>query len=168
MLQTNATKFVLMPLGAGGGAWPSTELTDLVVLLPLAAIGCLVMLALIVVLGEGVSGRWRPAHDAAQRRAEAMLGEFLSESEQAQLQLRSCLSVPSPSQPGRFYVIPGGPGLVKVYQDGRQVDALCVQPWLPLPGADLVLVHKLMIECCEDKYLAASNRLMRESPVWHW
>jgi len=34
---------------------------------------------------------------------------------------------------------------------------LCVGPVDPLPDADVVLIHKLMIEANEDEYLKAAN-----------
>lgn len=168
MAPTNVATLALLSLGAGGGVEPPAGSTEVVVDLLAATVGCLLALGLFVLVADRASRRRQSIRGDMERRAEVLLAEFLCEAEQAQLQHQRCLAVPSPSRAGRVYFIPAKPGPVRVCEDGRQVDALCVQPVVPLPDADLVLAHKLMIECCEDKYLAVSNRLFTDRPVWHW
>ena len=101
-------------------------------------------------------GRPRPE---AEARAEALLRELLSEAEYRQLARDGYLEVPSPAHPGRTYRVPRGGGRVRVYEGGRPVMALCVQPAAPLPGGDVVLLHKLLIEGDEPAYLRVANHL---------
>lgn len=93
----------------------------------------------------------------AERRAEALLRRFLTEEEYQQLLCQGYLRVPSPHYPNRVYLIPRYRGLVRVYESGRAVMRLCVGPVEPLPDADVVLMHKLMIEGNEEEYLKIAN-----------
>ena len=108
--------------------------------------------------GAGVSlGRDRLAPEA-EERAETLLRELLSEAEYRQLARDGYLEVPSPAYPGRTYRVPRGWGQVQVFEGGRPLMALCVQPAAPLPVGDLVLLHKLLIEGDEAAYLRVANR----------
>jgi hypothetical protein len=103
---------------------------------------------------------WRdpiPSIYSAEGRARAMLREMLSDEEFGQLAEHGYLEVPSPSRPQRVYRIPGLAGRVRVYDHGREVVELCLQPTEPLPDSDLVLMHKLMILANEGEYLAKAN-----------
>ena len=69
-----------------------------------------------------------------------------------------CLEVQSRLHPGWVYRIPRHQGQVKVFEGDTPVLALCVQPVDPIPDADAILVHKLMIEGDEASYLQVANR----------
>lgn len=94
----------------------------------------------------------------AERRANALLKEFLTDEEYWQLKKFGYLEVQSPSIPNRIYRIPRYQGVVKVYDRDVLTMYLCVQPKKFLPSGDLVLMHKLHIEANEDDYLRIANR----------
>jgi hypothetical protein len=95
---------------------------------------------------------------AARERAETLLAEMLSEEEYCLLGRKGYLEVSSPSIPERVYRIPRYRGRIHVYEDNRAVMSLCVQPIELVPDADVVLIHKLMIEGNEQEYLRTANR----------
>lgn len=82
------------------------------------------------------SGRW---HRSAEGRAQALLQEMLSELQYQQLIQSGYLEVVSPSIAHRTYRIPAAGGLVKIYEHGRAIMELCLQPVEPLPEGDVVL-----------------------------
>lgn len=96
-------------------------------------------------------------HLSADGRARALLREMLSEGEYQQLTKFGYLEVSSPSNEQRVYRIPGGGGLVRVYEHGAAIMELCLQPAEPLPEGDVVVLHKLMIQGNEQEYLARAN-----------
>jgi hypothetical protein len=103
----------------------------------------------------------RPTHAerlAAQARAEELLAGVLGAEGFEELGRRGYLEVPSPSITNRVYRIPTARGQVEVFEDDQLVMKLCVVPTKSLPDADLVLMHKLMIEGNEDYYLKVANR----------
>ena len=69
------------------------------------------------------------------------------------------LDIPSSRYPGRIYRVPRTPGLVGVIEQGRRKASLCLQPLEAVPDADIVVMHKLMIEADEESYLQTANRL---------
>lgn len=91
-------------------------------------------------------------------RAEELLRELLDEREYRQLKRRGYLDVVSPTDARRIYRIPRFYGRVRVYEGGQAVLDLCVQPAEPLPSADVVAMHKLMIQGDEHEYLARANQ----------
>jgi len=95
----------------------------------------------------------------AEERSRALLRELLSEHEYLQLTRHGYVDVPSPSRATRVYRIPGRAGRVRIYEDGRPVAELCVQPAKPLPANDVIVLHKLMIEANERGYLARANEI---------
>lgn len=50
-------------------------------------------------------------------------------------------------------------GLVTVYEHGSAIMRLCLQSQEPLPKADVVIMHKLLIEANEQEYLQKANCL---------
>jgi hypothetical protein len=68
------------------------------------------------------------------------------------------IDIRSPRDHERIYRVPRGPGLVRVIEKGRQTASLCLQPREKVPDADLVVMHKLMIEADEETYLQTANR----------
>lgn len=98
-----------------------------------------------------------PNRADAERRAESLLRHMLRDDEYHQLVCQGYLRVQSPHVPTRTYLVPRYRGLVRVYESGRSVMRLCVGPLDPMPDADVVLLHKLMIEGNEDEYLRIAN-----------
>jgi hypothetical protein len=107
---------------------------------------------------------WWPA--PAERAAEALLHRLLTDSEYDTLSRNGFLDVPSQEYPGRIYRIPRGPGQVLVVERGRVLERLCVQPAsMGLPEADVVLMHKLLLEADERRYLMTANHFPRA--IWY-
>ncbi|MGQ9524500.1 MAG: hypothetical protein ACUVTZ_06600 [Armatimonadota bacterium] len=98
-----------------------------------------------------------PKRADAERRAEALLRQMLTEEEYRQLATQGYLKVSSPTVPNRVYLIPRYRGLVRVHESGKPVMRLCIGPVEPVPDADVVLMHKFMIEGNEEEYLKAAN-----------
>lgn len=107
---------------------------------------------------------WWPV--PAERTAEGLLRTSLSDQQYRRLCYTGFLDIASPACPGRTYRIPRGPGQVLVLEGGRITERLCVQPAVGgLPEADVVLMHKLLIEADEETYLQTANHFPRS--VWH-
>jgi hypothetical protein len=105
--------------------------------------------------------RLSPAERAlAEERSAALLRDVLDQHEYAQLMQRGYLDVASPSSPGRTYRIPRNAGRVVVYEHGCAQVELCVQPTIPLPNDDVIVMHKLMIEGNERVYLTRANEVL--------
>jgi len=100
----------------------------------------------------------------SERRAETLLRQLLTEDEYRHLNQQGYLAVPSPSIPGRVYRVPRRPGQVSVFESGRLIMNLCIQPTKVLPAADVVGMHKMMIQGNEAEYLQVANRI---SPASH-
>lgn len=112
-------------------------------------------------LARLIDRRFDPLHDwrEAEKRAEAMLSEVLPEREVRQLAQKGYLEVPSRKFASRVYRVPRYQGPVAVYEDGMLANLLCVRSVDPIPNADAVLLHKLLIEGDEDTYLATANSI---------
>ncbi len=106
---------------------------------------------------------WWPV--AADHAAESLLKANLSDDEYRCLRSHAYLEVASPSRDSRRYRIPRGPGQVLVVENGRVTERLCVQPVDSLPEADVILLHKLLIQADESTYLATANHFPRAG--WH-
>lgn len=102
-------------------------------------------------------GGWKSAGDTPAERAEALLREFLDEREYAQWTKRGYVDVVSPNNAQRIYRIPGYIGLVRMYENGMAIRELCLRPVEPLPGPDVIVMHKLMIQGDERQYLASAR-----------
>jgi hypothetical protein len=96
---------------------------------------------------------------SGEARARALLRDVLTEAEYEQLTRHGYLEVRSPSIKHRVYRIPGDMGRVSVYDRGKEVMELCLQPVAALPHSDVIVMHKLMIEANEQEYLATANHL---------
>jgi hypothetical protein len=108
---------------------------------------------------------WWPV--PAERRAETLLRDMLAPEEYRRLLTTGFLEIASPTRPDRVYRIPRGPGQVLVEERGRVLERLCVQPEVAgLPEADVVLLHKLLIESDEERYLATANHFPRS--LWRY
>lgn len=110
---------------------------------------------------------WWPV--PAERRAESLLRDMLTETEYRQVCTTGYLDVVSPSHSGRIYRVPRGPEQVLVLEGGRVTERLCVQPAAAsLPEADLVLMHKLLIQADEETYLRTANHFaVRGRFAWY-
>ncbi len=106
--------------------------------------------------GQALAEDRRPE---AEWRAEALLAEYLTDAEWDQLTTQGYLEIRSAVMPARSYRIPRHGSQPLVYERGRPVCQLCVGPIEPLPRADLVLLHLVMIRGDERGYLATANRL---------
>jgi len=95
----------------------------------------------------------------ADRRADELLRDVLTPDEYTRLQERGFLDVRSGRFPGRIYRVPRDGGIVVLRENGRSVGGLCVQATTPMPAADSVAMHKLMIEGAESEYLRRANHL---------
>ena len=99
----------------------------------------------------------------ARRRAGEVLRAVLTQEQCCQLVQRGYIDIPSPSDPQRVYRVPHTPGFVQVRERGRVKMKLCLQPLEWIPDADIVVIHKLMIEADEQTYLQKANVI---GPVW--
>lgn len=97
----------------------------------------------------------------AERRAANLLRDVLTPEQCRQLLWYGYLEVQSPSAAGRIYRVPRARGsFVQVIEDGKAVMRLCVQPIERLPDADVIVLHKLMIEANEEHYLQRANKYL--------
>lgn len=94
----------------------------------------------------------------AERRAADLLRDTLTPEQFRQLAWRGYLEIPSPTEPQRVYRVPRSKGYVQVIENGRSIMRLCLQPVESLPDADIVVLHKLMIEANEEIYLQKANK----------
>jgi hypothetical protein len=94
----------------------------------------------------------------AERRANLLLRDTLTPEQLRQLVWRGYLEVPSPTEPRRVYRVPRMKGYVQVFENGHSIMRLCLQPVECLPDADIVVLHKLMIEANEETYLQKANK----------
>ena len=93
----------------------------------------------------------------AERRAQLLICQMLTRQQQDQLAALGFIELRSRLIQGRAYRIPRRRGQVQVYEEGRHAGSLCIQPTRWVPDADLVLMHKLMIEGNEAEYLRTAN-----------
>jgi hypothetical protein len=94
----------------------------------------------------------------AERRAADLLRDTLTAEQFRQLIWRGYVEIPSPTEPQRLYRVPKNKGYVQVIENGRPTMRLCLQPVEFLPDADIVVLHKLMIEANEESYLQKANK----------
>jgi hypothetical protein len=105
--------------------------------------------------------RSRLAERRATRHAEDLVRHVLSDREYAQLRREGFIEVRSRRVPGRAYRIPaGGSPVAALEPDGRLV-YLCLQPALPVPRPELLIIQKLLLEGDEDEFWQRANRVGR-------
>src|SRR5215469_6335610 len=97
---------------------------------------------------------------AAKRRAGELLRAVLTLEQYNQLIWHGHIDIKSPSNPERVYRVPRLPGRVQVREKGELKMLLCLQPVGLIPDADIVVIHKLMIEADEEAYLQKANHLI--------
>jgi hypothetical protein len=95
---------------------------------------------------------------SAQRRANELLRVVLTCEQYCQWIHQGCVDIPSPSDPQRVYRVQKYPYPVQVREGGRLKMWLCLQPLERVPDADLVVIHKLLIESDEQAYLQKANK----------
>lgn len=103
----------------------------------------------------------------AERKGQELLRQILTPQEYYALNERGFLEVGSPSVAGRVYRIPRRRGLVERIDEGGAAVRLCVVPDRWLPDADIVLMHKFLIEADEARYLEVANRVSADSSSVH-
>ena len=121
------------------------------------------IIGIIAALGLGLLGwlvldsylKW----SAANRRANELLRSVLTRQQYRHLMRRGYLDIKSPRDPECSYHVPRSQGLVRVIKHGRHKANLCLQPVEWVPDADIVVMHKLMIEADEETYLQTANKL---------
>ncbi|BCL82812.1 hypothetical protein ccbrp13_52770 [Ktedonobacteria bacterium brp13] len=96
----------------------------------------------------------------AERRATDLLHEMLTPEQLRQLLWHGYLEIPSSTEPQRTYRVPRSKGYVQVLENGHAIMRLCLQPVEFLPDADVVVLHKLMIEANEEVYLQKANKYL--------
>ncbi len=99
----------------------------------------------------------------ANRRANELLHSVLTSEQYRQLTRNGYLDIPSPRDSGCVYRVPRAQGLVGVIEQGRRKMSLCLQSLEWVPDADMVVMHKLMIEADEETYLQTANKIPRIS-----
>jgi hypothetical protein len=87
-----------------------------------------------------------------------LLCDILSPEQQNQLLQLGYIDIPSPSHPERVYRVSWPPGYVQVREDGKLTTKLCLRPVVSVPDADIIVMHKLMIEADEETYLQKANK----------
>lgn len=100
--------------------------------------------------------------DFAWERAESLLRDSLTVEQHASYIRRGYVEVPSRLHVRRVYRIDGWRP-VTVFEDGQFVGAVCIRPREHMPGPDVLLARKLMIEGAEEEFLRTGNWL---SPAW--
>ena len=100
--------------------------------------------------------------DAAWQRAESLLRDSLRADQYEAYRNKGYIDVRSRKFRERTYRVDGWRP-VGVYERGQFVGAVCIRPRVGMPGPDIVLARKLMIEGAEDEFLRAGNWL---SPAW--
>lgn len=95
---------------------------------------------------------------AAEQRARVLLRQMIGDADFERMTRRGYLDVPSTLVPGRIYRVPYFRGMVNVLEDGIATMQLCVVPTRWVPDPDIVIIHKLLIEGDEARYLRLANR----------
>jgi hypothetical protein len=115
-------------------------------------------ITLLVLLAVFITARCRKKTEADQRAGE-LLRALLTPVQYRQLRRQGHIDLKSPSDPARVYRVPQHPGRVQVRVDGKLKEWLCLQSYEWVPDADLVVIHKLMIEADEETYLRKANHI---------
>ena len=100
--------------------------------------------------------------DAAWRRAETLLRDSLTSEQFESYRTKGWVEVQSRMHPRRSYRVDGWRP-VAVYENGQFVGAVCIRPREHIPGPDILLARKLMIEGAEKEFLHSGNWLQ---PAW--
>ena len=101
---------------------------------------------------------WQEVREA-DRRATLLLKEVLGEAAYEEFARKGYIEVPSRDFPGRTYLVKQWPEKVEVVEHGRTVAVLCAEPVSYVPPADLIVIHKLLIEDNEREFLKIANKI---------
>jgi hypothetical protein len=105
----------------------------------------------------------------ANRCDNELLHSVLTSEQYGQLMRNGYLDIPSPRDPGCIYRVPRTQGLVRVIEQGRHKANLCLQPLETVTDADVVVMHKLMIEADEETFLQTANTFTPMSrDTWYY
>jgi len=126
--------------------------------LPLATLLGWTLVVLTCILAAWITTHYIWSTSQAERRAAQLMREIFSPQEIRQLFWRGYVDIPSTLAPSRVYRVPRSNGYVQVRENGRIIMGLCLQPAERLPRADVVVLHKLMIEAQEEFYLQTANK----------
>ncbi len=107
------------------------------------------------------------ATKATDRRAEELLRGALTEEQYQALARAGYLAIESRLVPDRVYQI-RRQGPVEVHEHGQYQSSLCLQPLIPLPASDVILLHKLLLEGDEQRYIDTANVVSRRVRVVGW
>jgi hypothetical protein len=127
-------------------------------LLPPVTVLSWTLVVVACVLATWITTRYVWSTSKAERCATRLMREILSPQEMHQLFWHGYVDIPSTLAPQRVYRVPRSNGYVQVRENGRIVMGLCLQPVERLPRADIVILHKLMIEAQEESYLQTANK----------
>lgn len=94
----------------------------------------------------------------AEQRARTLLRSLVGDDEFERVIKRGYLDVPSGLFPGRIYRVPYFQGMINVIEGGIATMQLCLVPTRWVPDPDVVIIHKLLIEGDEERYLRLANR----------
>jgi len=141
-----------------------TLLADAYVVNSIINLGALIALAagvsaLILPLHPRLPGwaAWQ-GHQESEESAERLLRTVLGDAKYEDFIRLGYIEIPSRTHPGRVYMIRSWPGKVTIVEGGQPTAVLCAQPIIDVPMADLLVLHKLMIEGNEDEYLRTANQ----------
>jgi hypothetical protein len=119
-------------------------------------VGEIILIISLFLLGRFIVDRYLRWSEA-NRRAGELLRAVLTHEQYGQLIQQGYVDIPSPRDARRIYRVPRAPGLVGVIEEERRKASLCLQPFKWVPDADIVVIHKLMIEADEEAYLQKAN-----------
>jgi hypothetical protein len=124
--------------------------------LTFGVIGIIADISLILLVNFIVKSylRW----SGSNQQADELLLAVLTYEQYSLLIQQGYIDIKSPRDQERVYRVPRGRGLVRVIEKGRETASLYLQPLEKVPDADIVVMHKLMIEADEETYLQKANR----------
>lgn len=96
----------------------------------------------------------KPKPDLAEKRAQALLHQFLTREQR--WSLRASRSFVVTGQDGRMYEVTEDQG-VRLLVNGRAVTSYCIHPREALPRGDVMLAQKLLLESNIDHFLSTAN-----------
>jgi hypothetical protein len=100
----------------------------------------------------------RVLRDAADKRAERLLIQFLNSDQEAQYRRDRYFEVLSRDGMRRYRIRRGWAGNVTVIDPkGREVERLCIHPNVSVPPEDNLLAQKLLLEADEEKFRRTAN-----------
>jgi hypothetical protein len=100
----------------------------------------------------------RILRDAADKRAERLLLQFLNPDQEVQYRKDRYFEVLSKDGTRRYRIRRGWAGNVTVIDlKGREVEKLCIHPDISVPQEDNLLAQKLLLEADEEEFRRTAN-----------